>query len=153
MDWPHHNRLLDRVGYSIYSDLDHNDWTVERLDTMRAQKPVPYWLLETAPNWSGGGRQWNIHHSGDGIWAFTWLTTLLGGSMMLYWQWRSHWAGQEMMHGTCGTATGKWSPGKESWARVAAERHDCAGWLDAHPPAPVDVAIVLSSEAAWWVLD
>lgn len=62
MDWPRHNRLLDRVGYSIYSDLDHYDWTVERLDAMRSQKPVPYWLLETAPNWSGGGRQWNIHH-------------------------------------------------------------------------------------------
>jgi len=149
MDWPRHNQLLDRVGYSIYSDLDHYNCTVERLDGMRSQKPVPYWILETAPNWSGGGRQWNIHHSGAGVRAFTWLTTLLGGSMMLYWQWRSHWAGQEMQHGTCVSATGKWRPGKDAWKQVTAERNAQANWLHNNPPPPAEVGIVLSHEAAW----
>lgn len=149
MNWFQHNRLLDRVGYSIYSDLDHYDWTVERLDRMRAEKPLPYWVLETAPNWSGGGRQWNIHHSGDGVRAYTWLTQILGGSMMLYWQWRSHWAGQEMQHGTCVSATGRWRPGRESWKQITDERRDHADWMEAHPSAPAAVGIVLSNESAW----
>ncbi len=149
-DWFAHNRALDRVGYSLYKDVPHYPWNLMFLDRMRAEKPGrPYWLLETAPNWSGGGKQWNIHHHGAGLRAMTWLATALGGSMTLYWQWRSHWAGQEMQHGTCVSATGQWRPNKETWTRLASDFAEHGDWLLAHPPPPAEVALVHSTRAAW----
>ncbi|MFP4053122.1 MAG: beta-galactosidase [Phycisphaerae bacterium] len=149
MHWFQHNRQFDRVGHSMYKDVDHYDWNLQNLDRMRAEKPAPYWLLETAPNWSGGGRQWNIHHNGQGVQAMSWMTTALGGSMTLFWQWRQHWAGQEMQHGTHVTATGKWRPNVEAWKKLAADYHANSEWLLENPPLPADVAIVLSNESAW----
>ncbi|MFP4106869.1 MAG: beta-galactosidase [Phycisphaerae bacterium] len=150
MNWPQNNRLLDRVGYSLYKDLDHYPWNLMYLDRMRGEKPDrPYWLLETAPNWSGGGKQWNIHHSPDGVKAMTWMCTLMGGSMTLYWQWRQHWAGQEMQHGTHVTATGKWRPNKEVWTELATAYREHGRWLLDNPPAEAKIGIVFSTEAAW----
>ncbi len=151
MDWFSHNQSLDRVGASIYRDLDHYEWTLATFDRMRAEKPHPFWLLETSPSWSAAGRIWNIHHSGAGITAFSWLTLLAGGDTILYWQWRQHWAGQEMLHGVLVNSPGKWSvtalPLGE-FARAAAEQ---AAWLAAHPAAPARVAIMLSPENAWGI--
>lgn len=150
MHWYQHNRLLDRVGHSLYKDVDHYGWNVPSFDRMRAEKPGrPYWFLETAPNWSGGGRQWNIHHDESGIHAVTWLSTILGGSMTVYWQWRSHWAGQEMQHGTHVDATGRWMPNKEKWAQLANEFTEHGDWLLQNPPQPAQLAIMQSNEAAW----
>ncbi len=149
-NWFDHNWCLDRVGYSLYKDVDHYAWNLMFLDRMRAEKPGrPFWLLETAPNWSGGGKQWNIHHGPDGVRAMVWMCTMLGSSMTLFWQWRSHWAGQEMQHGTCVDATGQWRPNKAAWARLASDLVAQSDWLLAHPPRPARTALVLSSEAAW----
>ncbi|MFW6062311.1 MAG: beta-galactosidase, partial [Planctomycetota bacterium] len=149
MKWFQHNRLLDRVGHSLYKDVEHYPWNIMYFDRMRAEKPAPYWLLETAPNWSGGGKQWNIHHSPAGVKAMSWMSTALGGSMVLYWQWRQHWAGQEMQHGTHLTATGKWRPNKRAWTELAGEFDAHGNWLLANPPSPAGVGIVLSNEASW----
>jgi beta-galactosidase GanA len=149
MNWFQHNRLLDRVGFSMYRDVNHYHWNWQNFDRMRAEKPAPYWLLETAPNWSGGGKQWNIHHDEHGILAMSWMSHLMGGSMILYWQWREHWAGQEMQHGTLVTATGKWRPNKNALAQLCADCAKHGRWLLDHPPQQAQVGIVLSNEAAW----
>ncbi len=149
MNWFQHNRPLDRVGQSLYRDVEHYAWNVPIYDRMRAEKPAPFWLLETAPGWSAGGRIWNIHHDARGVRAATWLPTLLGGSMVLYWQWREHWAGQEMLHGTLVTATGQWRPNRDAIAAVAREWETHGDWLLANPPAPAGIGLVLSNEAAW----
>ena len=121
MDWFAHNKVLDQVGASMYADRRYYHYNLGRFDRLRAEKNYnPYWLMETAPNWSGGGQTFNIHFDERGVHCFSWLSTLLGGSMVLYWQWREHWAGQEMLHGTCVTATGKWRPNKTMWQRIAA---------------------------------
>ena len=149
MDWFRHNRYLDRVGASVYADVAHYHWNVARFDRLRAEKPAPFWLLETAPNWSGGGRIWNIHHDARGVRAMAWKSVLLGGSMVLFWQWRQHWAGQEMQHGTMLTATGRWRPNRRAWALVAGEFARHGRWLLDHPPQPAPLALMLSTQAAW----
>jgi len=149
MYWYQHNRLFDRVGHSLYADVEHYDTQMLFFDRMRAEKPAPYWLLETAPNWSGGGRLWNIHRDETGMQNIAWHSTLLGGSMVLFWQWRQHWAGQEMQHGTHVTATGKWRPNKDAWTKVASQFAEHGDWLLKHPPKSGDVALVLSNLAAW----
>jgi beta-galactosidase GanA len=149
MDWPRHNRCLDRVGASMYSDVAHYNWNVARFDRLRAEKPAPYWLLETAPNWSGGGRLWNIHHDARGVRVMSWMSTLLGGTMTLFWQWRQHWAGQEIQHGTHVTATGRWRPNREAWAQLAREYAAHGAWLLQHPPLQARLGLLYNSEAAW----
>ncbi len=149
MDWFQNNRVLDRVGHSLYKDVEHYGWNLMFFDRMRAEKPAPYWLLETAPNWSGGGRMWNIHHSAAGVKAMSWLSTILGGSMTLFWQWRQHWAGQEMLHGTHVTAQGDWRPNVKAWKTLAAQYDAHGQWLLSNPPAPAKVAVVLSTQNAW----
>ncbi|MGC9449997.1 MAG: beta-galactosidase [Oceanipulchritudo sp.] len=149
MDWPAHFRVLDRSGTSLYADLSHIHINYSKMDRLRAEKPHPFWMLETAPNWSGGGPVWNIHHDHNGVRAVTWMTMFLGGSMVLYWQWRSHWAGQEMQHGTCVGQTGQWMPGKETWARLASEFKEHGEWLLAHPAQRGPIAIMANCENAW----
>ena len=149
MDWPAHFRILDRSGTSLYADLSHAYINYSKMDRLRAEKPVPYWMLETAPNWSGGGPVWNIHHEGDGIRAFTWMSMLLGGSMVLYWQWRSHWAGQEMQHGTCVGHTGQWMPGKDAWTQLARDFEKHGDWLLRNPAQRGPLAIMANCENAW----
>ena len=150
MNWFAHFKHLDHVGASMYSDRRYYFYNLARFDRLRAEKNyTPYWLMETAPNWSGGGQTWNIHFDERGVHCFSWLSTLYGGSMVLYWQWREHWAGQEMLHGTCVTATGKWRPNKTMWQRIAREFGDQQAWLHAHPIQRAELAVVMSSEAAW----
>ena len=149
LDWFRLNQGLDRVGYSLYPEAPVYPRTIMSFDRMRAEKPAPYWLLETAPNWAGGLTRWNVHHRGDAMRAFCWLSVALGGEMVLYWQWRQHWAGQEMQHGTCVAATGQWCPNHEHWRLLADEFSSHGAWLQAHPPAPARVALMMSTEAGW----
>ncbi len=149
MDWPAHFRVLDRAGTSTYADLSYFHFNYTKMDLLRPQKPDPYWVMETAPNWSGGGPLWNIHHDERGVRALTWTSILLGGSMVLYWQWRAHWAGQEMQHGTCVSQTGNWMPGRQAWVRLAAEFSEHGSWLLAHPAARGPVAVMANPENAW----
>ncbi|MCC5789497.1 MAG: beta-galactosidase [Opitutales bacterium] len=149
MNWYQQNEGLDVAGYSMYADVDHYHYNLPRFDRMRRQKDRPFWLLETAPNWSGGGRQWNIHHDADGVRAFSWLSYLLGGELILYWQWRSHWAGQEMLHGTHVTSAGNWAPNKDAWAQIAREGRELGPWLQENPPPKAEVGLLTSFEAGW----
>jgi len=148
MDWFAHNRALDRVGHSLYRDVHHYAWNAPAFDRMRAEKPVPYWLLETAPSWSATGRLWNIHHDAQGVQAMAWLSLLMGGSMVLFWQWREHWAGQEMQHGVLVSATGKWRPNREAMRNLTTHAGHLETWLLKHAPPKAEVALVLSSKAA-----
>jgi beta-galactosidase GanA len=151
MHWYQHNRVLDAVGSSMYKDLAHYDWTLYLMDRMRAEKARPYWLLETAPNWSATGRIWNIHMHAEGLRTISWMSLLMGGSMILYWQWRQHWAGQEMLHGTLVTATGQWRPGVDAHRSLCKEVAEQESWLQANRAAPAEVAVVYSNESAWGV--
>jgi beta-galactosidase GanA len=149
MDWDKHFKPMDRAGVSSYADLSYFSHNTSKMDRLRPMKEAPYWLLETAPNWSGGGPIWNIHHNEDGLRLYTWVSILLGGSMVLYWQWRSHWAGQEMQHGTCVGATGAWMPGKEGWSRLSREFAQVSNWMLEHPAARGPIAVMTSTENAW----
>jgi len=148
MDWFSHNRELDRVGHSLYRDVLHYHWNAHVYDRMRAEKPEPYWLLETAPSWSATGRLWNIHHDANGVQAMAWMSLLMGGEMVLFWQWREHWAGQEMQHGVLVSATGKWRPNREAMRQLTADAEAAGPWLAANPPPKAEVALVLSNRAA-----
>jgi len=149
MDWFAHNKLLDRVGLSTYRDLEHYPWTLASFDRMRVEKEAPFWILETAPSWSAAGRIWNIHHSNEGVRAFSWLTLLCGADTLLYWHWRQHWSGQEMLHGVLVNSVGRWSTTAKTLGQFARDAAAQSDWLARHPPAPAELAIMLSPQSAW----
>lgn len=149
MDWFRHNRLLDRVGSSLYADLDHYHFQLWKYDRMRAEKPAPFWVLESAPNWSATGRIWNLHHDAAGMRAFAWLGYALGGSLVMWWQWRAHWAGQEMQHGVLTTATGKPAPNCDAVTALSAELARVSPWLEAHPPQQARIGVIAANQSAW----
>lgn len=149
MDWYRHNRLLDAVGTSMYSDLAHYDARLSLLDRMRSEKNRPYWLMETAPGWSACGRIWNIHMDDRGLRLIAWFSTFMGGSMVLFWQWRQHWAGQEMLHGTLVNAAGHWLPNWKAHRELAAELAAHSDWLMANPPPCAELAILQDNRSAW----
>jgi beta-galactosidase len=148
--WEQHFGALDVAGASMYADRRYYSYNLPRFDRLRAEKAGrPYWLLETAPNWSGGGRTFNIHYDARGARLFPWISVMLGGGLVLFWQWREHWAGQEMLHGTCVTASGKWRPNRMVWEQLGREFAAHGPWLAANPPQTARLALVLSSEASW----
>lgn len=150
MDWFRHFKELDIAGASMYADLNYYHYNFPRFDRLRAEKPGTPWILwETAPNWSGGGPIWNIHHEGAGVRAMSWLTTISGSAATVFWQWRSHWAGQEMQHGTHVSQTGNWAPGKETWTQLATEYRTHGAWLMENRAATGDIGILVSSQSQW----
>jgi len=149
MDWWAHFRPMDQAGVSVYVDQAHWDLSFPVFDRLRAEKPGPYALLETAPNWSATGSHWNIHHDERGIRAFAWISVLLGGDTVLFWQWRSHWAGQEMQHGTCVNQNGSWMPGKTAWQTLSREFSQLGDLLRDHPAQKGPVGILADAPNRW----
>ncbi len=69
-------------------------------DLLRPLKPRPFWNTETSTCWIGGTETFA---RGLRPWGFcrinTWFPIALGGEATMYWLWRTHKAGHEMMHG------------------------------------------------------
>lgn len=149
MDWFRINKLFDFVSTSMYKDFKHYPMNIPHLDRMRAEKPgVPCCIMETAPSWSGGKKIWNIHLTPSGVRAMTWKAFLSGVSTFLYWQWRQHWAGQEILHGTLLTATGNKSPNWNSIKQTVEELSRTSEWLIGNPVQRANIGLMVSNRAS-----
>jgi beta-galactosidase GanA len=137
MNYFRQNHLLDRVGMSLKPDVRELSSALMHFDRMRAEKPgVPYWLLDAKTD-------------GRGTEAFGWLSTLMGGELLLMDPWRQHWSGQDLGRGGFVTPTGRWTAGRPVLAALAAQLTGHAEFLATHPPVEARVGIVMSNESAW----
>ncbi len=99
LDYEDMNKNLDIIQFNHYNDSG-NLWAVAFwCDYLRNLKDKPFWITETATCWSGaitpaGQRPKNF------CVANSWLPLTLGAEANLYWLWRSHWGGHELMHGS-----------------------------------------------------
>lgn len=79
------------------------------MDYMRNFSKMPFWNTETQATWNGGTKPGHAIQPEGFIYMNTWLPIMLGGEANLYWLWRTHWAGHELMHGavldSCGRFT------------------------------------------------
>lgn len=105
-----YNRMfdaLDVVQFNHYHTCE-NLWQVGFwFDHLRTLKLRPFWNTETATCWNGSAV---IDQSikPDGFCrANAWLPLALGGEANLFWLWRTHWAGHELMHGAVLAACGR----------------------------------------------
>ena len=97
---------LDVVQFNHYNTPENLSDVTFWFDHLRTLKDRPFWNTETAVNWNGSTAiSQSIKPEGFSR-ANTFLPVALGGEANLYWLWRTHWAGHELMHGavldTCG---------------------------------------------------
>lgn len=100
------HRHLDVVQYNHYDTMDNLWRQVFWMDYVRPFKEVPFWNTETSTCWNGGTTA-NGYRDPGFCRVNAWLPVALGGEANLFWLWRSHWSGQELMHGSVVSSHGR----------------------------------------------
>ena len=99
MDYKRLNKKLDVVQYNHYNTAENLWQCAFWFDYLRALKPTPFWNTETSTGWNGADTVAQGIKSEGFCFANSWLPIALGGEANMYWPWRTHWGGQELMHG------------------------------------------------------
>ena len=110
---------LDVVQYNHYeTDLAT---VCMWMDYMRHFTKRPFWNTETQPCWNGSTRCGHALQDEGFIYMNTWLPFILGGEANLYWLFRTHWAGHELMHGAVLDTSGRYTYANGEIRRANAE--------------------------------
>ena len=101
------NKGLDLIQVNHYKKADELHHMTFWYDFLRTLKPLPFFVTETQPNWSGSV----FAENGDRPIGNTYLNSLLpflyGGEANLYWHFRAHRNGHELAHGALFTVSGR----------------------------------------------
>ena len=81
----------------------------------------PFWNTETSTGWNGGVEIGQVAKPVGFCRVNSWLPVALGGKANLYWLWRQHWAGHELMHGAVIYANGRPLPMFDEVQRISRE--------------------------------
>lgn len=149
-DYEHLMAEADFMAVNNYHSFEAYDRVFSNYDRMRGYGKGYHWLFETAPNYSGGGTKghmWFLHQPEESLHAALWMNYALGGQGALFWLWRQHRAGQEMVHGSVINAWGKKAANFDDLQKLGADLEKASGFLMTHPVAPAEVAIIYSHEA------
>lgn len=101
------NRKLDVVQFNHY-DTAEALWGIGFwFDFLRTVKDRPFWNTETSTCWNGSRRIKQTIKPEGFCYVNSWLPLALGGEANMYWLWRTHWGGHELMHGSVLSASGR----------------------------------------------
>lgn len=104
-----YNRLskdMDIMQYNHYCYGDAFWETAFWYDYLRPMKDSPFWATETSCCWNGSAEA-NYMRPENFNTANVWLSVIMGAELVNYWLWRSHYGGQELMHGACVSSCGR----------------------------------------------
>ncbi len=101
------SKFVDMIQYNHYDDHNSLYKAAYWFDYIRNFKDVPFWCTETSTCWSGGTVAPSDFRPEGFCRANSWLPIVLGGGANMYWLWRQHWAGHELMHGAVLYASGR----------------------------------------------
>ncbi len=137
---------LDVVQFNQYNTRESMRDAAFWYDFFRPFKDRPFWVTETQANWTGGLAPGNM--AGPGFCrANSWMPIAQGGEANLYWHWRAHWAGQELMFGSVVQSTGRPMYNYEEVQEVAAGYRKCANFITGTRPVRSGLAISFSLPA------
>ena len=105
-----HRRLtekLDVVEFNHYNTPDNLYRCCFWFDFLRTLKDRPFWNTETETCWNGSTAIGQSLKSDGFCRANSWLPIALGGEANMYWLWRTHWGGHELMHGAVLDTSGR----------------------------------------------
>lgn len=144
IDYRQLNGPMDVAQFNHYNTagnlLDAARW----MDYMKHFTRVPFWNTETQPCWNGSTAPGHPLQPEGFVYMNTWLPIMLGGSANLYWLWRTHWAGHELMHGAVIDSAGRYTYANGEIRRASAEFERLGELLLSAPPVS-DTAIHFSS--------
>jgi beta-galactosidase GanA len=100
------HRKLDVVQFNHYNSPENLYQAAFWMDLCRPIKDTPWWNTETSTCWPGNVIASGCRPSGF-CRANTWMAYALGAEANLYWLWREHWSGQELMHGAVVSSAGR----------------------------------------------
>jgi beta-galactosidase len=145
------HRKLDLVQFNHYNNMENLWQAVFWMDFIRPIKEAPFWNTETATCWNGATTA-NGYKEPGFCRVNSWLPIALGGEANLYWLWRVHWSGQELMHGSVISSCGR-PLHIINEVREIAEGFDKAGaFLRETRPANTGLALHFSGYA-WWLFE
>lgn len=142
-------RKLDLVQYNHYNTTEDLWEAPFWMDLCRPLKQAPFWNTETSTCWNGGGSATGYLEPGF-CRANSWLPFALGGEANLYWLWRAHRAGQELMHGSVVSSAGRPLHTFDEVRAVAAGLRKAGAFLNGTRPVNTGLAIHYSC-MAWWL--
>ena len=107
MDYREMNSKLDVVQFNHYNDPDNIQNVCFWFDYLRTIKARPFWNTETQTCWNGNTGIGQSIKPENFCYINSWLPLALGGEANMYWLWRTHWAGHELMHGSVLDTSGR----------------------------------------------
>lgn len=99
-------------------------------DYIRTMKDRPFWNTETATCFSGSAGTYGSIKPDGFCYANSWLPLALGGEATMYWLWRTHWAGHELVHGSVLDSSGRPMYSTEEVKEVAKDFRKCADFVN-----------------------
>jgi beta-galactosidase len=140
---------LDYMAVNNYHSFEAYDRIQSNYDRMRGYNKGFHWLFETAPNNSGGGAKgqtWFLHQPDNSMHAALWMNYASGGQGAMFWLWRQHWSGQEMVHGSILSAWGKPAANFEDLVLLGENLNKTSDFQMNNPVAPAEVALFWNHE-------
>ncbi|MBQ4322608.1 MAG: beta-galactosidase [Clostridia bacterium] len=98
---------LDLVMFNHYNTKENIHALPFWFDHLRTLKDHPFWNTETATGWNGSESCVQVMKPFGFCRLNSWLPVALGGEANLYWLWRQHRAGHELIHGSVISAAGR----------------------------------------------
>lgn len=100
VDYERMNEKLDVVMFNHYNEPCNLPDLPFWFNYLRTIRPHPFWNTETAPTWNGSEKITQYLKPEGFCRVNSWLPIALGGEANMYWLWRQHWAGHELVHGS-----------------------------------------------------
>lgn len=130
VDYYKMHRSLDIVQYNHY-DLPQDIWRPSLwFDFCRPIIDKPFWNTETLVSWNGSHYAEWVYRPENNCYINAWLPVAKGGEMNLYWLWRAHAAGHELMHGAVLSSSGRFDHAAGEIKRASEEFGKCADFLN-----------------------
>lgn len=107
MDYRKLNEKLDVIQFNHYNTPEDLYRCAFWFDYLRTLKDRPFWNTETATCWNGSTAITQSIKPEGYCRVNSWLPIALGGEANMYWLWRTHWAGHELMHGAVIDSSGR----------------------------------------------
>ena len=106
----------------------------------------PYWLTETSCCWNGSVTSLYMRHKGF-INMNAWMNLAGGAESVNYWLWRTHYAGQELMHGSVIESSGRSRHIKDEVIALSKNMDKCASLINGTRPVGSGLGLIASENS------
>ncbi len=98
-DYEKMNECLDIAMFNHYNEPSNLPGLPFWYNFIRTVRDTPFWNTETATTWNGSEAITQFLKPEGFCRVNSWIPIALGGEANMYWLWRQHWAGHELIHG------------------------------------------------------